>query len=77
MGKELDLTQHVPLRKSAYSTVKMALRLRWHVPKEYKGIFDMEANPKWWDAPIELKAKRLGVEVEKYKAALDFFKKGL
>lgn len=70
----MDLTQTVPLRKSAYMSVRMALRLRYHVPKEYKAIFDMEGDATWWDASVELKAKRVGVPLEQYDAALDFFK---
>jgi hypothetical protein len=74
MGKQLDLTQTIPLRKSAYMSVRMALRLRYHVPKVYKKIFDMEGDPTWWDASVELKARRVGVPLEEYQAALEFFK---
>jgi hypothetical protein len=74
MGKELELTQTVPLRKSAYMSVRMALRLRYHVPKEYKKIFHMEGDATRWAAPIKLKAKRVGMPLEDYEAALECFK---
>ncbi len=63
----------VSIRKSAYSGVRMAQGIRWNVPSDYKKIFDLEGDAAWWDAPISLKTKRLGISKLEYTRALEAF----
>src|SRR5512147_1893433 len=73
MGYEIDLYKPRSLQRSVYSGVRLAQKVRWRISAQYKPIFDIEANPKYWNATIKDKAEAVGVTVEAYERALKKF----
>lgn len=57
-----------------YTSVKFARSIRHDIKKQFKPIYDIEADPEKWDWPIEQKAKELGIAVEDYQYALEYLK---
>ncbi len=70
----MDLTKPRAFHKTVYSGVRMAQRIRWYIPKEFKPVFNQEADSANRGASIERKAMLAKMTVEDYQAGLDKFK---
>lgn len=65
--------QERTLQRSIYSGVRLAQRIRHWVAADKKPVFDVEADPELWDKSLKVKAKAVGISVERYQVILTGF----